>query len=81
MMRPFVRYSALLLAIIFLVFDGLVWFQVLTHENIFNNPQLKAASGWLATGLMLLALGLKGFGAQRRRAGSSERSRSGEPQT
>jgi hypothetical protein len=78
-MRAFVRYTALFLTIVFLAGDGLVWFEVLTHENIFNNPQLKLASGWLATGLMLLALGLKGLGVQRRQPNSTEGPRPGQP--
>lgn len=78
-MKPFVRYTALFLAIVFLAGDGLVWFEVLSHENILNNPQLKIASGWLATGLMLLALGLRGFRRQRRQSHSNEESRPDRP--
>jgi hypothetical protein len=63
--KPFVRYTALFLGILFLSGAGFTWFDVLTHDNIFNNPELKIAAGWLTTGLMLLALGLRG---RRRRA-------------
>jgi hypothetical protein len=59
-MKPFVRYTALFLAIVFLSGAAFVWFDVFTHDNVFTNPELKIAAGWLTTGLMLLALGLRG---------------------
>jgi hypothetical protein len=46
----------------------LAWFDVLTHENMLANPELKLASGWSLTGLMFLGLGLRG----RRRAHVSD---------
>ena len=64
-MKPFVRYTAFFLAVVFLSGAALVWFDVLTHDNIFTNPELKTAAGWLTTGLMLLALAMRG---RRRRA-------------
>jgi hypothetical protein len=68
-MKPFVRITAVILAVMFLFGAGLAWFDVLTHENILTNPELKAATGWLTTGLMLLALGLRGW---RRRSAASK---------
>jgi hypothetical protein len=62
--KPFVRYTALFLGILFLSGAGFTWVDVLTHDNIFNNPELKIAAGWSMTGLMLLGLALRG----RRRA-------------
>jgi len=59
-MKPFVRYTAFFLAVVFLSGATLLWFDVLTHDNIFTNPELKTAAGWLTTGLMLLALALRG---------------------
>jgi hypothetical protein len=64
-MKPFVRFTALFLAILFLTGAGFVWFDVLSHENILANPELKIASGWLMTGLMLLALGIRGWRRRR----------------
>jgi len=64
-MKPFVRYTAFVLAVVFLSGAALAWFDVLTQDNIFANPELKTAAGWLTTGLMLLALALRG---RRRRA-------------
>jgi hypothetical protein len=52
----------------FLFGAAMAWFDVLTHGNIFTNPELKAATGWLMTGLMFLALGLRGW--RRKRNGS-----------
>jgi hypothetical protein len=59
-MRPFVRFTTLVLAILFLTGAGFAWFDVLSHENIFANPELKIAGGWLMTGLMLLVLAIRG---------------------
>ena len=64
-MKPLVRYTALLLASVFLAGAVAAWVEVLTHENVLQNPQTKIASGWLMTGLMLLALGLRGWRARR----------------
>ena len=44
-MKPFVRYTALFLAIIFLSGAAFVWFDVFTHDNVFTNPELKIAAG------------------------------------
>ena len=60
-MKRFVRVTALGLAVLFLLGAGLAWFEVLTHENILTNPELKSAAGWLMTGLMFLALALRGW--------------------
>lgn len=59
-MKPFVRITAVVLALLFLSGAALAWFDVLTHENILANPELKFAAGWLMTGLMFLALALRG---------------------
>jgi len=58
--KPFVRYTALFLALVFLTGAAFVCLDVFTHDNFFSNPELKIAAGWLGTGLMLLALGLRG---------------------
>jgi hypothetical protein len=66
--KPFVRYTALLLATVFLTGAAFVSLDVFTHDNVFTNPELKIAAGWLTTGLMLLALGLRGRRRGRRNA-------------
>ena len=60
-MKPFVRCTALFLGILFFAGAAFAWFDVLTHDNILTNPELKSAGGWLMTGLMLLALGVRGW--------------------
>jgi hypothetical protein len=70
-MTSFVRYTALVLGMLFLSAAGLAWFDVLTHENVLTNPELKIASGWLMTGLMLLALGMRGWRRRRERTAAS----------
>lgn len=65
-MKPFVRYTALFLAIIFLSGAAFVWFDVFTHDNVFTNPELKIAAGWLTTGLMLLGLSVRGWRGRKR---------------
>jgi hypothetical protein len=60
-MKPFVRITAVVLALLFLLGAGVAWFDVLTDENILANPELKLAGGWLMTGLMLLALAIRGW--------------------
>jgi hypothetical protein len=64
-MKSFVRFTALVLAILFLSGAGFAWFDVLTHENVLANPELKIASGWLMTGLMLLALAIRSWRRSR----------------
>jgi ABC-type uncharacterized transport system permease subunit len=76
-MKPFVRYTALFLAIVFLSGAAFVWFDVFTHDNVFTNPELKIAAGWLMTGLMLLGLSVRGWrGRKRNTTPSSESLRS-----
>ena len=65
-MKPFVRFTAVAMAILFLFGAGLASFDVLTHENMLANPELKFAGGWLTTGLMFLALALRGWRKHRK---------------
>ena len=51
-MKPIVRSTILLFAMVFLGGAVFAWFDVLTHDNILTNPELKFATGWLMTGLM-----------------------------
>ena len=71
-MKPFVRYTALVLGILFVAAAAFAWFDVLTNENILTNPELKTAGGWLMTGLMLLALGVRGWRQRGQRTAGLE---------
>jgi ABC-type uncharacterized transport system permease subunit len=73
-MKPFVRYTALFLAIVFLSGAAFVWFDVFTHDNVFTKPELKIAAGWLTTGLMLLGLSVRGWRGRKRNATPSSES-------
>lgn len=66
-MRRFVRFTALLLAVLFLGGAVFAWMDLLKQGNLLSNPQLKPASAWLTTGLMFLALGLRGWRFRSRR--------------
>ncbi len=74
-MKPFVRRAALALAIIFLGGAALAWTALLREGDILSNPRLKAATGWLTTGLMLLALGVRGWRSRSSRAKLQQRDR------
>ena len=71
-MKPFVRYTALVLGMLFVAGAAFAWFDVLTHENMLTNPELKTAGGWLMTGLMLLALGVRGWRQRGQRTTAAE---------
>jgi hypothetical protein len=70
-MRPAVRFVILFFAALFLGGAAFAWFDVLTHENMLANPELKFAAGWSMTGLMFLGLGLRGW-HRRSQIGSND---------
>jgi hypothetical protein len=72
-MKPFVWMTALLLAALFLSGAAITSFDVLTQPNIVTNPETKVAAGWLASGLMFLGLGIRGWRAQRKQTASGKR--------
>ena len=59
-MKPFVRYTALILALLFLAGAGIAWFDLLQEGNLLANPKTKATTGLLVPGVMFLALALRG---------------------
>jgi hypothetical protein len=65
-MKPFVTYTALALAIIFLAGAFFAGVEVFQEENLLANPKLKSALGFLVTGGMFLGIGLRGWRARRR---------------
>jgi len=54
------------LALLFLTGAAFAWTDVLSHDNLLANPLLKTASGLLMTGLMFLALSLRGWRPRKR---------------
>jgi len=66
-MKPFVSYTAIALAIIFLAGALLAGVEVLQEKNLLTNPKLKPALGFLVTGGMFLGIGLRGWRARQRR--------------
>jgi hypothetical protein len=67
--KPFVRITSLVLAALFLAGAAFAWVDVLSRGNGLTDPLLKTAAGFLVSGLMFLALGLRGL--RRRRATSN----------
>jgi hypothetical protein len=65
-MKPVFRVVSIVLALLFLTGAAFAWTDVLSHDNLLANPLLKTASGLLMTGLMFLALGLRGWRPQKR---------------
>ncbi|MGH7870758.1 MAG: hypothetical protein ACREQO_00915 [Candidatus Binatia bacterium] len=78
-MKPIVRCTILLFAILFLGGAGFAWFDVLTHDNILTNPEFKFATGWLMTGVMFLGLGLRGWRWRKRQPQSNRLSQPRPP--
>jgi hypothetical protein len=64
-MKRFVRVTALLLAALFLTGAAFAWIDLWKRENLLTDPLLKPAAGFLTTGLMFLAVGLRGWRRHR----------------
>jgi Zn-dependent protease with chaperone function len=64
--KPFVRYTSLLLAVLFLTGAAYAWSGLLSRGDLLSDPLLKPASGLLMTGLMFLAVGLRGWWPRKR---------------
>ena len=71
-MKSFVIYTALFMGILFVTVAAFAWFDVLQHGEFFSNPLVKTAAGWSMTGLMLLAVGIRGL-RQRKRINAQKR--------
>jgi hypothetical protein len=69
--KPFVRITALVLAALFLTGAAFAWVDLLTRGNFFTDPLLKPAAGFLVSGLMFLALGLRGLKRRRPPTGAT----------
>ena len=78
-MKPFVRITALVLGILFLIGAAVAWLELLKYGDWLSGPGLKQAAGWLLTGLMFLALGLRGWRSRGNRRAETPRSEPTKP--
>jgi len=66
-MKPFIYYTSFFLALLFLIVAASAWLEVFDHGDFFSHPLTKSAAGWSMTGLMLLAVGLRGWRRRNRK--------------
>jgi hypothetical protein len=66
-MKPFIWITSLVLSLPFLGGAVFTAYDVLGHQEILKNPESKVAVGWLFTGLMFLAMGVRGWKSHRRK--------------
>ena len=60
-MKAFVRITSLVLATFFLSGAAFAWIALFSRGNLWTDPLVKPAAGFLTTGVMFLALGLRGL--------------------
>ncbi len=72
-MKPFVYYTSLLLGLLFLALAVPAWIDVFEHGDFFSNSLVKPAAGWSMTGLIFLAVGLRGWRQRARKSKKSDR--------
>jgi len=78
-MKPFVRYTALFMAIIFLIGAAFAWAELIKRENVLADPLLKTASGLSASGLMFLGIGVRGWLPRKRQNPGISRTEPSKP--
>ena len=78
-MKPFVYYTALVLALLFLIVAAFTWTEVFGHGDFFTNPLMKTAAGWSMTGLVFLAVGLRGWRSGNRQSKDRDRTNRAAP--
>ena len=66
-MKAFFIYSALALALVFLGGAALAGVELLHEGNIFTDPKVKPALGFLVTGIMFLGIAIRGLRSRKRR--------------
>jgi hypothetical protein len=64
--KPFFIYSALALALVFLGGAALAGVELLHEGNIFTDPKIKPALGFLVTGMMFLGIAVRGLRSRKR---------------
>jgi hypothetical protein len=78
-MKPVIWITALLLSLPFLAGAAFTAYDVLGRQDILNNPESKVAVGWLFTGLMFLAMGVRGWKSHRRMIDAANQQSAGRP--
>jgi hypothetical protein len=77
--KPFIWITALVLSLPFLGGAVFTAYDVLGSHDILTNPESKVAVGWLFTGLMFLAMGVRGCKSHRRMIDAANQRRAGQP--
>lgn len=78
-MKPFIWITALVLSLPFLGGAAFTAYDVLGRQDILTNPESKIAVGWLFTGLMFLAMGVRGWKSHRRKIDADDQSGTRRP--
>ena len=78
-MKPFIWITALLLSLPFLGGALFTAYDVLGRQENLINPESKVAVGWLFTGLMFLAMGVRGWRSHRRKIDADNQSGTPRP--
>jgi hypothetical protein len=73
LVKPFIYYTSFFLALLFLIVAASAWTEVFDHGDIFAHPLTKSAAGWSMTGLMFLAVGLRGWRSANRKSKEGDR--------
>jgi hypothetical protein len=73
--KPFICYTSLVLALLFLIVAASAWIEVFHHEDFFANPLTKSAAGWSMTSLMFLAVGLRGWRRRDRKSKKADQTK------
>ncbi len=79
-MKPFVRFTSFLLAVLFLTGAVLAWVDVLSRGDLLADPLVKPAAGFLTSGLIFLGLGLRGLRPRGRKAEATAADSARRPQ-
>lgn len=74
-MKPFVRYTALVLGLVFLVAASIACVDLIRIGAAITDPLWKAAAGFLTTAAIFLSLGFRGMRFRRRERSTGERQR------
>jgi hypothetical protein len=78
-MKAFIWITALLLSLPFIGGAVFAAYNVLGRPDILTNPESKIALGWLFTGLMFLAVGVRGWKSRRRKIDIIDQRGKGRP--